>query len=66
MLYAIDKWGRVHFGKSHIEILKKIREAESDGRGNNIDMLEIIKSKRVGCEEKKEQKINNRNINYLD
>ena len=65
--YVVDSRGCVHFGPTPQEAVRKAREAKDDGSGNNnMDILEIIKSKGAEREEKKEQKINNRNINYLD
>jgi len=37
MLYAIDKWGRVHFGRNPAEVFKKVREAEGDSISSGLD-----------------------------
>ncbi len=54
MKYGVDKWGCVHFGKSHIEILKKIREAESDG-DIDLDDLKISRIEHKAVEEERDE-----------
>ncbi len=40
MLYSIDKWGRVHFGRNLAEAFRKVREAE--GVSSDLDdVLEV-------------------------